>query len=306
MRHALLLVATLLLCAPLRAQEATSQVPADSTDPTCSSGDYFVWYNTTTGLWMKCQNGETAPIGIGSASSTVNGSGDGAYSPDRAPSTSATYAPCTDEFKNGASTGTWSWGNQSSTTLNLYGDYARFDSVNDTGTHAYLCAPDNSADWTITAKVMMSDNGSSPSNGGLIFIDGGSIGSPTTVVGFVLRRDGIGSGSAVFGTKASYATTSWTSVGTEAAGLSWFANSTMEFCLQARYVVATKVLSVRFASDCRNWHFNATSTRTFTNHPAGIGIGIESPGSGHSMLDVLWVRTRIDSAGTSGEYLPGS
>lgn len=300
------LLVILLVCAPTWAQDASTGFPCGDTDPVCSAGDGFMWCNTTDHFIKKCENGTITVIGSNEVTTTNQGPGTNAYNPDRRP-TSGTYAPCTDEFKNGVDDAgsSFSTANVSSMSTTLAGDYMKFSDTNDTGTHAWACTPSNAADWTITAKVLVYGSGT-PSNFGLVFIDGGSLATPTLVVGFVLRRTALSTGDVLVGTKAAWTTAAWTAVSTTdtVAGPNYTDNR-HTYCLQARYVVATKVMNFRFAADCRNWQLNATATRTFTNAPGAAGLGIESPASGNTTVTVQWIRTRTDAAGASGEFLVG-
>jgi hypothetical protein len=305
MKRVLVLSVFLIAACSALAQEAWTGVVGASSNASCSAGEYFVYYNSTTGAMMKCENGSLMPIGVASSTSTVNGPVGSTYDPDRTP-TSGTYGPCSDEFKNGASTGIWSWGNQSSATVTLAGDFAQLADTNDnTGTHSYVCQPDNSADWTMTAKFLAVAGGTT-GDFGLVFIDGGSLASPTLVVGGVLRRTTKILGDYLVGTKAAWTTTAWTAVGsTNVDGIHWLTDNRIGFCVQARYVVATKVMTFRMSPNCRSWQWNATSTRTFTNHPGYAGFGFMVPASGTSQATLQWIRTRTDAAGTSGEYAVG-
>lgn len=303
---ALLLLAMLVVfVSTAYGQEASQEVPAGADDPTCSTGDYFIWYNTADAVWRKCEDGAVILVGIGDPTSTVNGPDNGAPNPDRKPVDGDLDLPCSDEFKNGVSTGTWSWANQSTATLTVDLDYAKLDDTNDTGSHAYGCTPANSGNWTVTAKVTVF-GGSTPANGGLVFIDGGTWASPTTIVGFILRRDGTSSGSALSGTKATWATTTWTTLTSETQGSFSYAANRATICLQARYVNSTKVMTFRYAEDCR--HFGPSlGTRTFTNHPGAIGFAIETAsGAGSTArITVQWIRTNTSSAGNASPFFPG-
>src|SRR5262249_46226887 len=148
-----------------------------------------------------------------------------------------------------------------------------------------------------------------PANAGLVFIDGGTFASPTTIVGFVLRRDGTTTGSWVLGTKTTWATTTWTSVGAETNGALAYSGNRSTFCLQARYVNSTKVMTVRIGEDCRLFGGTTSSgvtTRTFTNHPGAAGLVIESPASGTARMTVQWIRMRTDSAANAAPFPVGS
>lgn len=304
-----LLLSLALIAVPLLAQEASTDFPGGPTDPPCATGEHWVSYNTTLKQYRKCENGVVGPIGILAGSSTTgNGPQGTAYDPERRPDDSTLDTACSNEFKNGAddAASSFSWGNQSSATTTTKGDFMQIEDVNDTGTHAYVCTPSTSVDWTMTAKLTVYTSGN-PGNAGLVFIDGGSIASPTTVVGGpIFRRTGSTTGDYLSGTKAAWTTTTWTTIATDTAANAQPAANRFSYCVQARYVNSTQVMTFRIAYDCRNWNWRGTSTRTFTNHPGAAGVGVESPASGTTRVSIQWIRTRIDSAGTSGDYLVGS
>lgn len=304
------LILLALVAAPLCAQ---IDVPQTASDPACASGESKMWANTTSHKIKKCENGVTSDMDSAHEGFDTNFGPQGdEYNPDRAPSTSTTLAACTDEFNNGNSA-TWTWVNQGNATITYTGDFAILKSgaAQTTSTRGVYCVPDNSADWTFTAKVTVSTpslmTGGGTVQAGLWLIDGGSIATPTTVVGVAVTAFGTSS-SVQWETRTGY-TGGWSTAGGGQelpGGGIHYAMSPVTFCFQLRYVVGTKVMTFREAPDCRNWSWNSTSTRTFSAHPAALGFFVDNNNIQAVNEIIQWARYRIDSAGNTGEYPPGS
>jgi hypothetical protein len=299
---------------------AQRDIPQMAGDPSCSAGEAKFWANTTTHKIRKCQNGTISDVDSAAAATgtTYFGVNGDEYSPDRKPDDSALYLPCSDEF-NGASTGTWTWANQGTATwtVNSGVDYAILSSPNQVrSTRGLYCVPDNSANWTFTAKLtfgVRSITSLSSVFGGLWVVDGGTVGAPTNVVGvFIEEAPGFNTGTNVwFSTRTGY-TGGWTSgnATNELLGTGGnFSNAmSLTTCLQLRYVVATKVLTAKYAADCRNFAllWITTPTRTLAAAPPALGFFVDPNGNDISTMLIEWVRFRTDSTGNSGMYLPGS
>jgi hypothetical protein len=287
-------------------------------DAPCAAGEFKYWANTSTNKIRKCENGTISDMDSAPASYGTNmGPKGDEYDPDRAPSTSKTDSACTDEFDGGA-TATWTWVNQGSSTWTTASDvdYAHLSlPADNASTRGLYCVPNNGADWTWTVKLTVHAHGQGSGNsvsGGLWAIDGGTIGSPTTTVllGVLITS---ANANVLWSSRTGYTGTVNAVNGTNIENITSLAgvlgrSAAREICLQMRYVVSTKVMTVSYAADCRNWFFNVTPlTRTFSAHPPAIGIYGDtfSPTTASMEVEVQWARFRTDADGTSGEYLVG-
>lgn len=317
MKNLALTFFTLIWIGVAAAAVAQRDIPQMAGDPTCVSGEYKTWANTVTHKIRKCENGTISDLDYADAYTYLGCSGGlngDEYDPDCAPASSALDATCSDEFNNGNSA-TWTWVNQGTSSIAYLGDSAHLTVPNQADTERGLyCVPNNAADWTMTARLSVSNGGGggNSTHGGLWLIDGGSIATPTNVVTLsVFQSNNSDIVNVNFGSRTGYATGGLAGViGTnnEGVGLSGtfaFA-SPQQVCLQLRYVVSTKVLTARWAADCRNWVAGfSTSTRTLSAHPPALGFYADSAAVNNLNVVIQWVRFRTDAAGTSGEYLTG-
>lgn len=314
MKSLLALIAALAIAAPVCPQER--DYPQLASDPTCSSGDFFIYANTATNKLRMCQNGTATDIGTSVYTGTNASVGGDQYDPDRPPDSSNEVTVCSDEFDT-AETGTWTWRNQgagATWSTPSGADYGVMVNQNTTGIHARTCTINNSADWTMTVKFTgFNSNGGSGDTAGLAFVDLGTCAAPSGAVGavklLVISRNNTASNFGQFGiaTASSYTANPGVQPTADTQGTSGMAMPMPNtYCIQARYNVTTNVMTGRISQDCRNWASWGTATHNFTNDPTCGGIFLASGNSSHfARMVVQWVRTRTDSAATSGEYIVG-
>lgn len=301
-----LLVALSISASPLFAI-AYTEFPSLTADPSCATGEYKVWTNTTDNLIKMCQNGSISAIGTSAYTGTDYGPSGAQYDPDRSPDSADEQTACSDEF-DGSSTGTWTWRNQGTATLTTPtgADYAVLTSTNQSGMRARSCAISNAADWTMTIKFswFASTTASTP-NAGLFAVETGTCASPTNTWEVSVYRNSTGGGFFMGSTTSGYGSTPGGSV-SDSSG-SGFTHGTAynELCLQMRYVSSSKVMSYRAARDCRNWGtWNAS--HTFSSAPACAGFyTATSNTTSTTQAYIQWIRTITSSPGTSGAYIVG-
>lgn len=301
------LLLALLLASPIFAESASVGFPELATDPSCASGEYKVWTNTTDKKIKMCQNGSISNIGTSAYTGTAYGPGGNQYDPDRSGGT--LMGVCSDEFDNGSSTGTWTWRNQSSGSITVASgtDFAQLAAgTTNNQIHARTCDETTGVDWTMTMKAAAYVPANNNSWFGLLVADGGTCASPTTIVSLHMMRatSGVNIAAIRYGTATAY-TGLISGVTTDNNNRYTFHVYSRTVCMQMRYVTSTKVLSMLTSYDCRG-PWTQVNTRTLSADPKCIGFAVAGDTTQNEIGFIQWIRTRTDSAGTSGEYLPGS
>lgn len=298
-----------MLAAPACATIAYMEVPKLASDPSCVSGEYKVWLNTSSNILKKCENGAITAMAPNGFQGGDAGPGGNQYDPDRPPSSANEQTACSDEF-DASSSGTWTSRNFGTATITTPSgaDYAVLTSVNQSNIRARTCAISNAADWTMTIKfTAFNGNGASGDYAGLIFVETGTCAAPTNTWEVAINRNNTASDFGNIGlqsTISGYSLPGGVSTSSSTGGMAM--PSTIPYCLQARYVSSTKVMTMRGSGDCRNWGTWTTTTHTFSSAPACAGFFVAAGNTtSTSTMKIQWIRTRTDAAGTSGEYLVG-
>lgn len=150
----------------------------EASNPTCSSGNYYIWANSGDGKLKKCENGSTSNldnVGVGSSAGTE-------YDPDNYPAAGALGSGTSDEFTSGA-TLTWTSQNLDSMGITYELGGAFMDNAGTTDAWHGMTTPSlGDVDFYVATKVTMFPLGATVTQGcGLSLIVEGTAAAPTEI-----------------------------------------------------------------------------------------------------------------------------
>lgn len=218
-----------------------------------------------------------------------------AYSPLRPDASGFFASPSPTPFAT-----TWQWGNQGSATLTSHYGGATLATISETANRRcrWVATPSSGAVDFDTYALISTYIPATATSGraGIIFLDGGTIATPTAMKAFGVQWDNAGTLYRVKNEAATSYTAAWSGGTLFAIGRQNHAT----LFLRGSYVQSTKVMTWYISWDGCYW-INTSTTTTLAADPAYAGIFVDSNGSANAVS--MFVRAfvmRSDAAGKTG------